>query len=139
MSKSKATKKPASRSHDDATVESFRRDRKFAAAYLDQVLADGDQQELMLALRRISDAYGGVSGLAQQTDLNATTLYRTLSCEGNPELRTLRALLDAMGLRLSIVPARQPKSGFAKLRGRATVKMRTEEILALTRGRVTTP
>jgi AbrB family looped-hinge helix DNA binding protein len=32
-------------------------------------------------------------------------------------------------------PARQPKSRFAKLRGRATVKMRTEEILALTRGR----
>ena len=28
-----------------------------------------------------------------------------------------------------------PKSRFAKLRGRATVKMRTEEILALTRGR----
>ena len=32
-------------------------------------------------------------------------------------------------------PARAPKSRFAKLRGRATVKMRTEEILALTRGR----
>ncbi len=31
--------------------------------------------------------------------------------------------------------ARQPKSRLAKLRGRATVKMRTEEILALTRGR----
>jgi len=33
------------------------------------------------------------------------------------------------------VSARAPKSRFAKLRGRATVKMRTEEILALTRGR----
>jgi AbrB family looped-hinge helix DNA binding protein len=32
-------------------------------------------------------------------------------------------------------PAWTPKSRFAKLRGRATVKMRTEEILALTRGR----
>jgi AbrB family looped-hinge helix DNA binding protein len=31
--------------------------------------------------------------------------------------------------------ARPPKSRFAKLRGQATVKMRTEEILALTRGR----
>jgi len=28
-----------------------------------------------------------------------------------------------------------PKSRFARLRGRATVKMRTEEIMALTRGR----
>jgi antitoxin PrlF len=32
-------------------------------------------------------------------------------------------------------PTRARKSRFAKLRGRATVKMRTEEILALTRDR----
>ena len=31
--------------------------------------------------------------------------------------------------------SRRAKSPFAKLRGRATVKMRTEDILALTRGR----
>jgi probable addiction module antidote protein len=105
MSKSKATQNPVSRGHEDATVASLRRDRKFAAAYLDQVLADGDQEELMLALRRLSDALGGVPGLAQQAGLNATTLYRTLSGKGNPELRTLRALLGAMGLRLSIAPA----------------------------------
>ena len=105
MNKPKSTRRAATRSHEDATIESFRRDRKFAAAYLDQVLADGDQKELMLALRRLSEAFGGVPGLAQQAGLNATTLYRTLSSEGNPELRTLRALLAAMGLRLSISPA----------------------------------
>ena len=105
MTKTKVTGKPASDSHEDATVESFRRDRKFAAAYLDQVLADGDQEELMLALRRLSEAFGGVTGLAQQAGLNSTTLYRTLSSNGNPELRTLRALLAAMGLRLSVSPA----------------------------------
>jgi probable addiction module antidote protein len=105
MTKAKVTRKPASRSHEDATVESFRRDRQFAAAYLDQVLADGDQEEFMLALRRLSEAFGGVTGLAQQAGLNSTTLYRTLSSNGNPELRTLRALLAAMGLRLSVSPA----------------------------------
>jgi probable addiction module antidote protein len=105
MNKPRLTRKAATRSHEDATIESFRRDRKFAAAYLDQVLADGDQKELMLALRRLSEAFGGVPGLAQQAGLNATTLYRTLSGAGNPELRTLRALLAAMGLRLSISPA----------------------------------
>jgi hypothetical protein len=35
---------------------------------------------------------------------NATTLYRTLSADSNPELRTLRAMLGAMGLRLSVTP-----------------------------------
>ncbi len=105
MTKSKVTRRPVSRSHGAATVESFRRDRKLAAAYLDQVLAEGDQEELMLALRRLSEAFGGVTGLAQQAGLNSTTLYRTLSSNGNPELRTLRALLAAMGLRLSVSPA----------------------------------
>ena len=37
-------------------------------------------------------------------DLNAKTLYRTLSERGNPELRTLVPLLRAMGLRLSVAP-----------------------------------
>ncbi len=105
MTRSKTTRKPASRSHEQATVESFRRDGKLAAAYLDEVLADGDQDELMLALRRLSDAFGGVPTLAEKAGLNPTTLYRTLSSSGNPELRTLRAMLGAMGLRLSVAVA----------------------------------
>jgi probable addiction module antidote protein len=96
------SRRPVSRSHEAAVVDSFRRDRKLAAAYLDEVLTDGDQKELMLALRRLSEAFGGVPALAQQAGVNPTTLYRTLSADGNPELRTLRALLQAMGLRLSV-------------------------------------
>ena len=34
------------RSHDDATVASFRDDPEFAAEYLNAVLEDGDQREL---------------------------------------------------------------------------------------------
>ena len=34
--------------------------------------------------------------------LNATQLYRTLSEEGNPELKSLTAVLKAMGLRLAV-------------------------------------
>ena len=101
MTKAK-TRRSRLRSHEVAVVDSVRRDRKLAAAYLDEVLTDGDQKELMVALRRLSDAFGGVSALAQQAGLNPTTLYRTLSVDGNPELRTLRALLQAMGLRLSV-------------------------------------
>ena len=93
-----------SRSHEVATVESFRKDPKFAAEYLNSILEDGDQKELMVALRYIATAFGGVPKLAEQTALNATTLYRTLSPQGNPELKSLRALLKAMGMRLSVEP-----------------------------------
>jgi len=104
-------KTAASRSHEEATVESFRKDPKFAAEYLNTVLEDGDQEELMVALRRIAQAFGGVPKLAARAKLNATTLYRTLSRKGNPELRSMVALLKGMGMRLAIQPIRKPARG----------------------------
>ncbi len=96
--------KPATRSHEAATVESFRNHPKLAAEYLNAVLQDGDQEELMLALRRLSEAHGGVVQVAAGAKLNATTLYRTLSPKGNPELKSFKALLKAMGMRLAVQP-----------------------------------
>ena len=97
----------ASRDHEEATIESLRSDPEFAAAYLDAVLEDGDQQEFLLALRRLSEACGGVKSVAARARLNPTSLYRTLSARGNPELKSMRALLRAMGLRLSVEPMRR--------------------------------
>jgi probable addiction module antidote protein len=93
-----------SKSHAEATIESFRNDPAFAAEYLNSVLEDGDQAELMTALRYMASAFGGVPALAEETSLNATTLYRTLSPQGNPELRSLSAILKAMGMRLAVQP-----------------------------------
>ena len=100
-------KSGASRGHEVATVESFRKDPAFAAEYLNSVLEDGDQEELMLALRRMSKAFGGVQKLAEEAELNANTLYRTLSPKGNPELKSLKALLRAMGMQLTVRPLRK--------------------------------
>lgn len=100
----KKSKAPASRSHEDATIESFRKDPNFAAEYLNAILEDGDQDELMLALRRMSKAFGGMQELTGKAKLNANSLYRTLSPKGNPELKSLRALLRAMGMQLRIQP-----------------------------------
>jgi len=66
----------------------------------------------MLALRRMSKAFGGVTKFAEEADLNANTLYRTLSSKGNPELKNLRALLRAMGMQLTVRPLRGQTVGF---------------------------
>jgi probable addiction module antidote protein len=100
----RTAKTVASRGHEEATTGSFRNDPALAAEYLTTVLAAGDQEELMVALRRIAQAFGGVPTLAERTKLNATTLYRTLSRQGNPELRSMTALLKAMGMRLAVKP-----------------------------------
>lgn len=101
------SKSPASQSHEDATVESFRKDPALAVRYLNSILEDGDQEELMLALRRMAKAFGGVQKLAEDAELNANTLYRTLSSQGNPELKSLRAVLRAMGVQITVRPLRK--------------------------------
>lgn len=92
------------RTHEEASVEMFRNDPELAAEYLNSVLADGDESDLMLALRDLSKSYGGVQEVARQAEVNAHTLYRTLSEQGNPELKTLSSILKAMGMRLAVQP-----------------------------------
>lgn len=96
----------AHRTHDEATIESFRRDPKFAAAYLNAVLNDGDRAEIMTALRYLTEAFGGVSAIAEKTRLNTTTLYRTLSAKGNPELKSFMEIMKAVGMRILVEPLR---------------------------------
>jgi probable addiction module antidote protein len=88
-------------SHEEATIESFRKNPDYAAEYLNTVLEDGDQEELMLALRRVASAFG-MKEVAESSKLNPKTLYRTLSPSGNPELRNFQAILGAMGMRLAV-------------------------------------
>jgi probable addiction module antidote protein len=73
-----------------------------AAAYLDARLEGGDPNVFLLALRDVARARGGVAKLAETAALNREHLYRMLSENGNPELRSLEAILDALGFRLSI-------------------------------------
>lgn len=79
-------------------------DPEDASAYLEAVLEDGENGALLIALRDIIDARGGVSELAQAKGLSRETLYRTLSAEGNPTLDTLSKVLEFAELRVSIQP-----------------------------------
>ena len=89
---------------DEVNAVMFRDDPKLAAAFLNAVLADGEKKELLIAMRQLALAFGGVAGVAKMAELNPKTLYRTLSADGNPELTTLTSILKVMGLRPSIEP-----------------------------------
>lgn len=93
---------PRDRSNDEAMAETFREEPEYAVAFLNSILEDGDQAELLIALRQMTKAFGGVPSVAENASLNATQLYRTLSEQGNPSLSTLAAVLKAMGLRLAV-------------------------------------
>ena len=90
------------RAHDDAMAELFREDPAFATQYLNDILEDGEQSDLLIALRQLAKAFGGIPAIAEKAHLNPTQIYRTLSPEGNPELRSLIVILKAMGMRLAV-------------------------------------
>ncbi len=92
------------RPHDEAMAEVYRLDPAYAVQLLNSILEDGDQGELLITLRQMAKAFGGVQAVAEQAQLNPTQLYRTLSAEGNPALSSFSAILKAMGLRLAIEP-----------------------------------
>ena len=78
---------------------------KNAAAYIEVALTEGDSGDLLHALRNVAEARGGIAHIAEKTGLNREALYRTLSKRGNPQLKSLAAILGATGLRLSVTPA----------------------------------
>jgi probable addiction module antidote protein len=75
-----------------------------AAAYLETVIEEGNQAAIMLALRQIARAQGGVAEIARKAKLTREATYKMLSKSGNPELRSLTAVLEATGLRIAVKP-----------------------------------
>jgi probable addiction module antidote protein len=90
-----------SKSYQADLIESLR-DSQEAAEYLNAALEDDDPELFLLALRNVAEAQGGMAQLAEKTKLNRESLYKMLSERGNPELRSLEALLHALGLRLAV-------------------------------------
>ncbi len=93
-----------SKPNDEAMAQLYRDDPAFALEVINGMLEDGDQAELLIVLRQMAQAFGGVQAVAEQAHLNPTQLYRTLSPKGNPALSSLSAILKAMGLRLAVQP-----------------------------------
>ena len=90
-------------SHDDTVINILKNDPEFAAEYLNTVLEDGCQEEMMLALHRMVMAFG-IKEIAETANLSPIALYHTLSSAENSELKNFRVVLEAMGMRLAITP-----------------------------------
>ncbi|MEX0675510.1 MAG: addiction module antidote protein [Pirellulales bacterium] len=99
-------KRKASISHDEAVVRELRENPRFAAEYLNAALEETDEPHVLLvALRRIAEARGGVAKVAKAAGVKRESLYRALSARGNPRLSTLLAVTRAIGLKLTVETA----------------------------------
>ena len=94
--------------HHAREVAELREDRDLAVEYLKaamESLDDPDDRAAgLLALRTIAEAYGGLGAVAAEAGISRESLYRALSAKGNPTLKTILAVLKAVGMRLSVEP-----------------------------------
>ena len=90
-------------SYDEGLKKSLSENPDEAAFYLNAALEDGSQDVFLMALRDVANARG-LSVLAREAALNRENMYRILSEKGNPRISSLTAILDSLGLKLSVEP-----------------------------------
>ena len=101
----------AAGSHHEREVAELRADRELAVEYLKAAMESIDNPDdragALLALRAVAEAYGGLGSVASQAGISRESLYRALSAKGNPTLKTILAVLKAVGMKLSVEPEEQ--------------------------------
>lgn len=91
------------KSYDAFLLEQLR-DPELAAEYLSAAAEEGSVEQLLIALRTVAEANGGLGAVADRTQLNRQAMYKALSSEGNPTLTTLLAILRAINVNLTFTP-----------------------------------
>lgn len=98
-------KRKASISHEAAIVKELRDDPAFVMEYLRAAMRDADEPKaLLIALRQVVKARG-ITKMAKRARMEGECLRRVLSPDGDPRFSTIAAILNAIGLRLSVEPA----------------------------------
>lgn len=72
---------------------------------LEDAFETGDKAYILNALGIVARARG-ITALQKETGLNRATLYAALSAEGNPTFATMLAVINALGLKMHVEPAR---------------------------------
>ena len=73
------------------------------ADYLSIVLEEDDPESFIQALGTVARARS-MKEIAEKTGLNRESLYKALSGDTNPRYETIVKVINAMGIKLAIVP-----------------------------------
>lgn len=74
-------------------------DPEKAAEYLTACLEEGSDV-FLLAVRDVVRAYGGMTKLAEDTELAREALYRMFSDSGNPTFASISSVIDSLGIKI---------------------------------------
>lgn len=94
------------KSYKSYLIESLK-DPAEAAAYLDAVLEDGNLEYIVLALKNVAEARRNRVDRSNEPDPVWETCYRLLDQGKTPELLSVLALLNELGLKLSVTAKKE--------------------------------
>ncbi len=77
--------------------------------YLNAVLAEGNDSNLIVALRNIARSIG-MAKIASETGMSRTSLYKALSDRSKPQFETIMKVLRAIGGQIQIKPTTEESS-----------------------------
>jgi probable addiction module antidote protein len=79
--------------------------KKMIAQYLNTVLEEGSEDEIVTAIGHIAKAIG-MSKIAEETGMSRPSLYKALSEGARPQFSTIVKVLKAVGTELKVNPKR---------------------------------
>ena len=80
--------------------------QEFLEVVLEEYEKDPNTRALMLALRDIAQAQGGIGKLAQRTRVSRPHLYEILASKHSPSLDTALDIFSGLGFRVRLEPVR---------------------------------
>ena len=91
--------------YEDDLIEDLK-DPEEAQAYLEAAFEsfeeDGDTQALLLAMRDVAEAQGGIGELAKRTSISRQHLYDILASKHKPGLDNWFSIISGLGFRVRL-------------------------------------
>lgn len=79
------------------------REPEYAAIYVETALEQGGIEEFLYALREVIVAQeGGMQRVAAESRRGRESMYKSLSKQGNPRIKTLDSILHSVGMRITV-------------------------------------
>lgn len=115
-------RRTAAVSHRERELDELRRDPALALEMvkvgMESLEDPEDRSAGLLALRTVAESCGGLGAIATEAGISREALYRSLSPNGNPTLKTMIAVLKVLGMRLSVERATGPRARLTSPRPR---------------------
>lgn len=92
-------------------------DQELAQAYLETAFEsyeeDNETEALLLAMKHVAEAQGGIGELAKKISVSREHLYDILSSKHNPRLDNWLEIISALGFRVRLEPQEKTEHALA--------------------------